>query len=82
MCLFCPFTKGLYKNHSDIDRYVSAIIKEIEIKSHLIKLNKIPIESIFFGGGTPSLLLPEQIKRVSKIIKKHFDLSKIKEFSI
>ncbi|WP_367987792.1 coproporphyrinogen-III oxidase family protein [Vibrio sp. NTOU-M3] len=81
ICSFCPFTRGIYKSESDIDRYVSAIIKEIELKSHLIQLNNVPIEAIFFGGGTPSLLSPEQITKIGKAIKDNFDLSKLREFS-
>ncbi|MCR9655479.1 hypothetical protein NB537_11765, partial [Vibrio parahaemolyticus] len=79
ICSFCPFTRGIYKSESDIERYVSAIIKEIELKSHLIQLNNVPIEAIFFGGGTPSLLSPEQIIKVGKAITDNFDLSKLRE---
>ncbi|GGK41226.1 coproporphyrinogen-III oxidase family protein [Aliivibrio fischeri] len=81
ICSFCPFTKGIYKSENDIDRYVSAIIKEIKLKAKLIQADSVPVEAIFFGGGTPSLLSPEQIKRVGQAIIEHFDLSKLKEFS-
>lgn len=81
ICSFCPFTRGIYKSENDIDRYVSAIIQEIELKSQLIELDNVPIEAIFFGGGTPSLLSPEQIKKVGKAIIDKFDLSKLREFS-
>ena len=35
----------------------------------------------FFGGGTPSILNPHQIKLILDTIHKHFDLSQIKEFN-
>lgn len=40
-----------------------------------------PITSIFFGGGTPSILLPKHILRIGNAIKDNFDLSSLKEFS-
>nr|BET98706.1 heme anaerobic degradation radical SAM methyltransferase ChuW/HutW [Xenorhabdus sp. TCT-1] len=81
ICTFCPFTKGLYKNREVIDRYVKALINEVEYKSRFIDYRKIPVRAIFFGGGTPSLLSPENIIDIGNTIKKHFDLSHLQEFS-
>ena len=61
--------------------YVDALLEEISLKSDLIDLKSIPISSIFFGGGTPSLLKPQHIERIGGAIHKNFDLSKIREFS-
>ncbi|CEF30932.1 radical SAM protein [Xenorhabdus nematophila] len=81
ICTFCPFTKGLYKNHEVIDRYVKALINEVEYKSRFIDYKEIPIRAIFFGGGTPSLLSPQNIIDIGETIKKYFDLSSLQEFS-
>lgn len=40
-----------------------------------------PITSIFFGGGTPSIMKPSHIKMIGQAIKDNFDLSELKEFS-
>lgn len=81
ICNFCPFTRGKYSDRAVIDSYFEALISEIIMKADIIDLKKIPISAIFFGGGTPSLLDPEQILRIGEIIHKYFDLSKIREFS-
>lgn len=81
ICSFCPFTRGKFRDISVIEDYVQSLIKEVELKSKHVDFKSTPVQSIFFGGGTPSLLNPEQITRIGNVIKEHFDLSEIREFS-
>jgi coproporphyrinogen III oxidase-like Fe-S oxidoreductase len=81
ICNFCPFTRGKYHDRSVIDRYVESLLLEMRIKADLIDLKQVPVGAIFFGGGTPSLLDPEQILRIGAQIRSMFDLSRIREFS-
>ncbi|KGQ64312.1 coproporphyrinogen-III oxidase family protein [Gallibacterium anatis] len=81
ICSFCPFTRGAYRDHDIVDKYVNALIKEIEIKSKINDYFSIPVKAIFFGGGTPSLLSPDNMIKIGEAIKKYFLLSKDCEFS-
>jgi coproporphyrinogen III oxidase-like Fe-S oxidoreductase len=81
ICSFCPFTRGLYKNKEDIDRYTEALIKEIEYKSRLMDFKAVPVRAIFFGGGTPSLLSPQNINDIGEALHRFFDMSTVEEFS-
>lgn len=82
ICTFCPFYR--VANHSETDtveRYVNALLKEIELKSQYPAVGQVPVEVIFIGGGTPSVMTADQIKRLGDAIHRHFDLSQIKEFT-
>lgn len=81
ICSFCPFTREVLKDEAFLDRYVDALIKEIVLKAKYRYISEKPITSIFFGGGTPSILLPKHILRIGNAIKDNFDLSSLKEFS-
>lgn len=81
ICNFCPFTRGRYSGRDVIDRYFGALLDEIRLKADLVDLKQVPISAIFFGGGTPSLLDPEQIAEIGELIRKSFDLSELREFS-
>ncbi|MFJ4385420.1 coproporphyrinogen-III oxidase family protein [Pseudomonas sp. NPDC089408] len=81
ICSFCPFTRGLYKSASDIDRYTKALIKEIEYKAQAMDLKAVPVRAIFFGGGTPSLLSPRNIHDIGEALHRHFDMRNVQEFS-
>jgi coproporphyrinogen III oxidase-like Fe-S oxidoreductase len=81
ICSFCPFVRGRYRDGSEVDSYVDALLREIEFKSRFRTLTEIPIGAIFFGGGTPSLLEPHHIRRIGKALRAHFDLGSLREFS-
>ncbi len=81
ICNFCPFTRGKYSDRAVIDRYFDALLAEIRMKADLVDLTSVPIGAIFFGCGTPSLLDPDQIVEIGRLIRKTFDLSGLREFS-
>ncbi|PMS35796.1 oxygen-independent coproporphyrinogen-3 oxidase [Trinickia symbiotica] len=81
ICNFCPFTRGKYSERTVIDRYFDSLLSEIRMKADLADLKGIPIGAIFFGGGTPSLLDPDQIVEIGELIRNTFDLSHLREFS-
>ena len=81
ICSFCPFARGLVKDRSVIDSYVSALISELIAKANKYPVGSVPINAIFFGGRTPSILSPDHIRTIGKAIREYFDLSDIEEFS-
>jgi len=40
------------------------------------------IETIYFGGGTPSLLTADELLNITEVIAKHYDISQLEEFTI
>ncbi len=81
ICTFCSFVRKKIENKYEVDQYVDALIKEINIKASFSNVCGVPVNAIFFGGGTPSILNPSQIIRLGKAIKDNFDLNNLREFS-
>ncbi len=81
ICSFCPFTREILKDENRLKDYVDSLIKEIDLKKKYLNSKKIKINSIFFGGGTPSILSTDLISKLGEKIKNSFDLSNLKEFS-
>ena len=75
-CDFCSFDKL-----DDISRkaYISALIKEI--KSYKTTPKK-ALDTIFFGGGTPSLLSVHEFSEVISAINESFITSSLSEFTV
>ena len=67
-CSYCDFATDVFKSDDTVERYVSAIVKEIESFS----LTTEAVETIYFGGGTPSLLAPAQLEKILNSIYKKF----------
>lgn len=71
-CSYCDFATGLY--HADLAaRYVDAVIAEI--RRERVTVERTRIDTIYFGGGTPSLLKPDQLEQILASVKRVFDVS-------
>lgn len=61
ICRFCPFNKAV-TDADLVDRFVEAVQQEIHMLSDRIVGG--PLDFIYFGGGTPSVLEPGQISKI------------------
>ena len=81
ICTFCPFSREVCTDEEVFQRYADALVKEIRLKSRYPNVGAVPVDAIFFGGGTPSILTPAQIRQIGQAIAECFDLSRLKEWS-
>jgi oxygen-independent coproporphyrinogen-3 oxidase len=79
-CGYCDFNTfaGMQRF---IPRYVEALCREVELVSQAAG-DPPAIRTIFFGGGTPSLLTPEQMGAIFNQFKRWFDLSPLSEVTL
>ena len=63
-CLYCDFNSGLYSE--EVRRnYVNQLLREIEwFFDDEPETNNLEISTVFFGGGTPSILHPDEIETI------------------
>lgn len=66
-CLYCNFYSICDYKTADLNKYIEMIINEVN-NSEVYKLNKNRVTSIYFGGGTPSILNPRDIKRILRCL--------------
>ena len=76
-CHYCNF--HFSTQTSEMQAFVDAIIQEIKLQKSYIKE---PIETIYFGGGTPSLLEETQLTAIMAAIHAHFDLADLIECTL
>lgn len=60
--------------------FVDALIKEIALSKDYLEGEQ--IETIYFGGGTPSILSIDELKRILDALNKQYDLNALQEFTI
>ena len=63
-CKFCYFKVFTDKNGPEVERYLAALSREIELVSRLPVMGDRPFKFVYFGGGTPSFLSPKQLTRL------------------
>lgn len=79
ICPYCDFY-SLDKSEKYIEPYIEALKKEIDHYADL--LGKQTIDTIFFGGGTPSLLMPQQIQNIIDYLANKTNLSRSAEITM
>lgn len=78
-CTYCSFVATDFKNlHKYLDEYVVKLREEIEYALKLVKDKNIKINSIYVGGGTPTVLTHRQLKYLLKPLAN----LKINEFTV
>lgn len=78
-CLYCDFLSAP-ACEQERESYVEALLREIP--SMAGKCREYKVISVFFGGGTPSLLSAEQMERVMNAVKKNYNLMHDAEISM
>ncbi|HEX8722280.1 MAG TPA: radical SAM family heme chaperone HemW [Pyrinomonadaceae bacterium] len=68
-CSYCDFATGAYEE-ALAGRYVQALAREVEAFAHDGALPE--VDTVYFGGGTPSLLTPAQVARVLEAVRRRF----------
>jgi len=74
-CPYCDFASTVAKEIPE-ERYAKAILAELELRlERFPQLAGRSLESVFFGGGTPSLWDPGRVERVLRGITSHLPLA-------
>ena len=74
MCTFCGCYTKITKRKEPVDAYITTLLKEIEILSHVLG-KKVPLSFIHWGGGSPTLLSADDFRRLIEKLRTHFDVS-------
>ena len=81
VCSYCSFSSspiGVWKDR--VDSYLDALVKEIRAIGRMAQ-GRYP-DTVYIGGGTPTTLEPEQLRRLLTEITENFDLSHTVEFTV
>lgn len=81
ICLYCSFSSYSLKQYEAyVEPYLEALFKEIDYAGTCFPKKK-PV-SIYIGGGTPTTLTADQLRRLLKKVKETFDFSRLREWTV
>ena len=82
-CDYCSFvSQTVVQARKLIPVYVEQLCKEIAFTGGLAKELGLRLETVYFGGGTPTTLSAEQLTAVLSAVEKNFDLSHLREYTV
>jgi putative oxygen-independent coproporphyrinogen III oxidase len=84
-CSFCNFASGVF-SRAVFDRYVGQVCSEIAAAERITReldgrLDR-RVDSIYLGGGTPSVLAPDQLQRLFRAVSENFDVERTAEITV
>lgn len=79
-CGYCDFTTYAGMT-AFLPNYIEALTREIDLMGRAAP-ESIPVHTLFFGGGTPSLLSAEQVKGILHAVRRNFALQPDAEISL
>lgn len=84
-CSFCNFASGVF-SRSGFDHYVEQVVSDIaasgQIAGRLGGRLERRVDSIYLGGGTPSVLEPDQLGSLFKAVRDNFDVEPSAEITV
>lgn len=82
-CSYCSFTShAIEKAAKLIPQYVDLLCEELRDTAMLMDELGLRLETVYMGGGTPTVLTPEQMDRVLSTARSSFDFSGVRELTV
>ena len=78
-CAYCDFLSAP-STEEERERYVNLLCEEIAASS--VRAKEYEVVTVFFGGGTPSILKGEQIERILKVLRESFVIAENAEITL
>lgn len=82
-CSYCSFVMAsIERAEKLIEPYTKLLCEEIKRTAEIANKLGLRLETVYFGGGTPTTLSAEQLDTVLKTVSKSFDMSTCREFTV
>ncbi len=80
-CRYCDFY-SCSERPERIDRWLSLVDTECSLELENLGYDRPSVQTVYFGGGTPSLLSSSQFTQLAETVRKRFDLGKLVEWTL
>ena len=82
-CSYCSFVShSIERAQKLMTPYVDLLCTELEQIGEIAKSLGLRLETIYFGGGTPTTLSANLLTKIFSTIEKHFDMSTLREYTV
>lgn len=82
-CSYCSFVShSIERTQKLMTPYVDLLCTELEQIGEIAKKLSLRLETVYFGGGTPTTLSADLLTKIFRTIEKHFDMSTLREYTV
>lgn len=81
MCWYCGCNTSATRKYAPVEDYITLLLREARMLQDTIG-QRLPVAHLHFGGGSPSMLSPEDFSRLMDALRQHFDFRADAEIAI
>jgi len=82
-CSYCSFiSQTVGSGKKLIPEYVSDLCKEIRYTAEISQKLGLKLDSVYFGGGTPTSIEASQLEQIMQTVSESFDMSTLREYTV
>ena len=82
-CYYCSFpSNDLYRKEGEVEEYLGILLKELQASIKIINQKNIKVNTLYVGGGTPSILNQKQFEDLFSILQELQGYSTLKEITV
>lgn len=82
-CSYCSFVSQAIEGCMKlIPEYLDNLCKEIRYTGEMVKRIGLKLDTVYFGGGTPTTLSAQELDLLMKTIEQSFDMSAVREYTV
>ncbi|MBQ9898235.1 MAG: coproporphyrinogen dehydrogenase HemZ [Ruminococcus sp.] len=81
-CSYCSFVSHSMDSAIKLmPEYVDALCRELVITGNIVRETGTKVDTVYFGGGTPTSISAEHIRRIMECVQENFDIGSVREYS-
>jgi oxygen-independent coproporphyrinogen-3 oxidase len=82
-CSYCSFISHSFESAKKlIPEYVDKLVDEIKYTGDMANELGLKLETVYYGGGTPTTLTADELKRITNAVSESFDLGSLREYTV
>lgn len=81
-CSYCYYRTIQNSRKAEVDQYVETLCQEIKLATRKFHLNERVVNSVYFGGGTPTLLSGANLTQIANCLRENLTIPDSAEFTV
>ena len=82
-CIYCSFVSHSMASAVKLmPEYVDALCKELAVIGNIVRETGVKVDTIYFGGGTPTSISAGDLRTIMQAVADNFDIASVREYSV
>lgn len=81
LCWYCGCHTKIVGTHKPVEGYIAALLREVDLVADQVS-GRLPVRHVHWGGGTPTMIAPEEFRQVMERLRQRFAVTEDAEIAV